>query len=76
MAAKVKVGDIVVLNDEGIKIIWGSNLGLSHMKNKRMKIISVDSESMTFPKESYLVEVSDPEINTYFLNDYMFDLVK
>ncbi len=75
MAAKFKVGDTVKLNDEGLKTIWGSTVGLSKMKTIPFIVSQIDSESITFPEETYVMEVSDPDLNQYLLSDYMFDLV-
>ena len=75
MAAKFKVGDIVRLNDEGLKGIWGTTVGLSFMKQKVMTVVSIDRDSITFPEETYPMSVSDKEIDQFMISDYMFDLV-
>lgn len=72
---KPSVGQKVILNDTGLTTIWGNALGLSHMKTKVLTLTHVDAKSITFPKKTYLVEVDDPEINSYFLNNTMFDIV-
>jgi hypothetical protein len=70
-----KVGDIVVLNDFGLRQIFNNTLGLSHMKTLRMKITHVDSESMTFPETTYCVDVDNEEINAYLIDHLCFDIV-
>lgn len=73
--ADLKVGDTVVLNDNGLEQIFGRKLGLAHMKTLRMKITHVDSESMTAPEQTFMVRVSDPEINFYMIDTRCFDKV-
>lgn len=75
MVENPKIGMRVRLNDLGLETIFGSKLGLSHMKTKTMLLTYVDSESMTEPEETFVVEVDDPEINEYFLNNWCFDQV-
>jgi hypothetical protein len=75
MSARVKVGDTVVLNDDGLEVIYGTTIGLKAMKSHRMIITRVDRKSMTYPEETYVVEVSDPEINQFLIYDYCFDPV-
>lgn len=75
MSRVPKVGDTVVLNDEGLNVVFGTRLGLTHMKSKRMKLTFVDVVSMTAPEQTYIVEVDDPEINCYLLYHAMFDTV-
>lgn len=70
-----KVGDTVVLNDAGVHQIWGSNAGLAHMKSLRMKITSVDSQSMTEPEQTYPVEVDNQDINMFLIDHWCFDVV-
>lgn len=70
-----KVGDTVVLNDEGLDICFGKTLGLAHMKSLRMKITFVDSVSMTAPEKTYVVEVDNPEINCFLLYHSCFDVL-
>jgi hypothetical protein len=71
-----KVGDVVRLNDYGIKIIFGSTLGLSHMKTLEMRITFVDSESMTAPELTFPVEVDNAEISQYLIDHRHFDIVR
>lgn len=68
-----KVGDTVVLNDYGLKIIGG---GHSYMKTLRMKVTAIESESITQPEVTYLMRVSDREIDHAMLFHTMFDIVE
>ena len=76
MGAKVKVGDIVVLNNNGVSQVFGTVNGLSHMKTLKMRITYVDKQSITFPEKVYPVEVDNPEINQYLIDDNCFDVVE
>lgn len=69
----VKVGDKVCLNTYGLEQIFGNAFGLSKMREKVMTITWVSKESMTEPEETYPVEVDDPEINRFLINDICFD---
>ena len=71
----VAVGDTVVLNDDGLKAVFGSAHGLRHMKSRQMKITFVDPESLTEPEASHQVRVDDPEIDEALLFHWMFDLM-
>lgn len=71
-----KVGDTVVLNDNGLEQVFNRTLGLGHMKTLRMKVTDVDSESMTFPIPTYPVEVDNAEINAYLIDHHCFDIVE
>ena len=75
MKLKPSVGQQVRLNDEGLRSIWQTTLGLTHMKTLVMTVTSVDDESITYPEITYIMEVDDPEINMNLLNHTMFDLV-
>lgn len=70
-----KVGDTVVLNDAGLQVCFGSSIGLSHMKTKRMRITRIESKSVTSPEKTYIVEVDDPEINQMLIFNALFDVV-
>ena len=45
------------------------------MKQKIMTLTFVDNESMTEPEKTFLVEVDDPEINQFMIDNWCFDLV-
>lgn len=72
----VKVGDRVRLNIFGLEQVFGSAIGLSHMRRRVMTITWVSEESMTEPEETYPVEVDDPEINRFLIDDVCFDKVE
>jgi len=71
-----KVGDTVVLNDNGLDQVFGKRLGLSHMKALRMKITHVDRESLPFPVPTYPVEVANEAINAYLIDRHCFDILE
>lgn len=71
-----EVGDTVVLNDFGLRQIFGHSLGLAHMKTLRMKVTHVDSASMTFPHQTFCVDVDNPDIDAYLIDHLCFDVVK
>ena len=71
-----KIGDTVVLNDNGLEQVFGRSLGLAHMKTLRMKITDVDMNSPTYPEPTYPVEVDNPEINAYLIDHHCFDIVE
>ena len=70
-----KVGDVVRLNDCGLETVFGTAMGLRHMKNLEMRITEVGS-SVTSPEPTYPVEVDNEEINFYLLHHWCFDLVE
>ncbi len=71
-----KVGDTVVLNDNGLEQVFGRKHGLAHMKTLRMKVTFVDAESVTFPEPTYPVEVDNQEISAYLIDHHCFDIVE
>lgn len=71
-----KVGDTVVLNDYGLRVCFGSDVGLSHMKTKRMRITHVGSVSLTRPEETLEVGVDDPEIDQFMIHHHCVDIVE
>jgi len=73
MNEKPKVGQKVRFNDWGLEQCFGSTLGLSHMKNKVLTITWVEQESMTDDVGTWPVEVDDPEITQFCLDNHCFD---
>lgn len=71
-----KVGDIVRFNDHGLRQAFGSAMGKSYMKKLELRITRVDSESMTFPEPTFVVEVDEEEINMLLLDHLCFDIVR
>lgn len=76
MATVPSVGDIVSLNDYGLKQIFGSSHGLSHMKSLKMTVTHVDDVSMTFPEATFCMEVDNADINMYLTDNWCFDIVR
>lgn len=73
MKNKPKVGDVVHLNLDGIESIYGTTLGLRHLMTKKLVITNVDDESITYPENTWVVQVDDSEINMFFLSNWNFD---
>lgn len=70
------VGDVVRFNDHGLEQVFGSATGKSFMKKMELTITYVDDLSMTFPEPTFVVEVSDPEINQFLIDHTCFDIVR
>lgn len=70
-----RVGDMVRLNDYGLEVCFGSHLGLAPMKQATYTLTQVDTESMTYPEPTYVVEVDDPTLNRLLISHLCFDLV-
>lgn len=70
------VGDIVRFNDTGLEQVFQSARGMSFMKQKEMRITKVAKESATYPEPTFPVEVDDPEINQFLLDNHCFDIVR
>jgi hypothetical protein len=75
MLPKPFVGQKIRFNDLGLKQVFGSPVGKSFMKQKIMTITYVDPQSMTEPEETFVVEVDDPEINRFMIDNWCFDAV-
>lgn len=72
----LKIGDKVRFTDEGLEIVFGSKIGLSHLKKIISTIVRVDEESSTNDSEVFNVEVDNPEFNKYLLLDICFKKVE
>lgn len=70
------VGDIVRLNDTGLKTCFGTTLGLDHMKTKEYRITRRSAKSLTFPELTFDVSVDDPGLSSYMLCHWCFDFVR
>lgn len=71
----IEVGTLVQLNDDGLRCIFGTTMGLGNMKLKVMSVTEVDRFSMTTDVPSYNMRVDDPEIDQFVLCTPMFDEV-
>jgi len=76
MKPKIKVGDVVRINNNGLQSCFGTTLGLGHMKTKDLRITWIAKESATYPEPTFDVEVDDPEITKFMITDRDFDLVR
>lgn len=71
-----RVGDVVVLNAHGIAQCFGSVAGLSHMQTLRMKVTSIDSESATDILETFPLDVDNPDVDMFLIDNWCFDIVE
>lgn len=69
------VGDVVNLNNHGLDTIYGLRVGLGHMKSMPLIVTKVGKTSLTSPEETFEVEVDSPEINSFLMNHWCFDIV-
>ena len=77
MKDKPNAGQKVRFNNDGLHQVFGSCRGLSHMKNKVFTITKVEDESWTPPpEETFTVEVDDPGLSTFIMDNHCFDLVE
>lgn len=76
MPSNFKVGDVVHLNDEGLKVAFGKSSvrALQHMKTAHLTVLVVGTVSLTSPEESFIVEV-DLLVDDLLLFDSCFDNV-
>ena len=71
--SKFKIGDKVRFNDLGLDVAFSNVRYTQHIKTRVFTITDVDSISLTYPEESYVVEIDDPVVNELLLFDKMFD---
>lgn len=71
-----KVGDTVVLNDDGLEACFGSGVGLQHMKTLKMKVTYVSRHSITAPEQTFEIDVDNEDINRFCICHRYFDIVK
>lgn len=71
------VGMRVNLNDAGLDCIFGSHVGLGHMKSLEMEIVEVYAELCCDDGcKIYDVSVSVEDINQFMISSAFFDEVK
>lgn len=68
-----KPGDVVRLNNHGLRTIHGTTIGLSHLKQLTMTVIDIDDESITDDIPTFLITVDNPDINQFVITDRCFD---
>jgi len=76
MKEKPYVGQRVVFNDYGLMQAFSEAPALQHMKTKVLTITWVCDESMTDDCGTWPVEVDDPAITIYCLDNHCFDLAE
>ena len=72
-----KVGDTVVLNDNGLEQVFGRKHGLAHMKTLRMKVTHVSSLLKRLSEARLLRSSPHPDdkrTNRYVISEGFFDL--
>ena len=74
--SKLKVGDKVRLNNYGLEQCFGSTFGLTALKSVVHTITYVHPVSMTEPELTFPVEIADPELGQFLLDDGGFELVE
>jgi len=75
MMEKPVVGQKVRFNNHGIWQVFGRTMGLGPMRNLVMTITWVQDWSMTDGCGTWPVEVDDPEITIFMLDNHCFDEV-
>jgi hypothetical protein len=75
MKSKPKVGQKIRLNRVGIRQIFNCSVVPSALLNQVFTITKVDDDSMTEPEKTWMIEVDDPEINQFMIDNWCFDLV-
>jgi len=73
MKTKPFVGQRVYLNDEGMEMVCGLKSREEIRQASDMTITYVASESLTFPEDTFAIEVDQPLINVYLLDHNMVD---
>ena len=75
MIKKPVVGMVVTLNDSGLDNIFGSKMGLSHMKTKELRITEIYSEIPLDDCRIWDIAVDDKDISQFMINTLDFDEV-
>lgn len=75
MKTKPKVGQRVKLNDHGIEQIGGLQSQEAVKQSKWMLITYVGNDSLTNDCETYQIEVNQPLMNCFCLDNHCVDLI-
>lgn len=73
MLKNPQTGDKIRFNEDGLNCVYGSSMGLSHMKGLDLIIQSVVMEIPCDDADIWQITVTDPEIDQFILNSGMFD---
>lgn len=71
-----RVGDRVILNEEGLRTVRISTVEGIRKAVEGMTVIEVDPVSMTEPEPTWWLRVDHEEVNAYLLDHTMFDLIE
>lgn len=76
MKPRLSPGDRVRMNSYGLYVTFGAVDSLRHFLDKPMEVISVNDEPLrTTRVPEFLVEVSDPDVNSFLVTDLCFDRI-
>ncbi len=76
MKPRLSPGDIVLLNSYGLYVSFGAVDSLRHFLDVPMEVISVDDDPLPGGRVcEFLVEVSDPDVNSFLVTDLCFDRI-
>jgi len=76
MSARLAPGDMVRLNSYGLCIMFGRATGLANYLHRTMEVISANDYPLDRGRVTeFLVEVSDPDVNSFLVTDLCFDKV-
>lgn len=71
-----KVGDKVRLNGNGVHQCFNMDPAMASLfRSTVLTIVYVDPVSMTYPQATYNVEVDNPQINQFLIDDNCFTKV-
>jgi hypothetical protein len=76
MKNKPRPGQVVCLNDYGIEQIGGLSSKAMVEQAQRMTIMRVDEFSLTVPESTFSIDVDQPLINQFMIDNHCVDLVK
>lgn len=71
-----RVGDLVRLNDTGLKSAFGSTVGVGFMKSKLLRVVSVGPKSLVNGADIREIKVDDKDISIFLLHTGCFDIVE
>ena len=74
MLLEVCVGQKIMLTQQGLDMLYGSSVGLSHMLKKVFTVTRIVCRVALNPKEPAVweIEVDDEDVNTLWLNSLQF----
>lgn len=74
MTCKLKVGDVVRLNDEGMSSVLGVT-SMEMFKQSQRMIITEVGGNITNPEFTYPIVVDQPLINRFLITDHDVELL-